>query len=84
MLVKTFLLMYQVATNERMVLTELRWFQLVSTSQNSISNFFEKKIKFLGFHAVVFKIIHEDLSIDVAINYQCRTDIDKAKVISAL
>ena len=28
-------------------------YQLFSTSQNSISNLFEKKIKFLGFHAVV-------------------------------
>ena len=26
----------------------------------------------------------EDLSIDVAINYYCRTDIDEARVISAL
>ena len=30
---------------------------------NSISNFFEKKIKFFGFHGVVL----EDLSIDVSI-----------------
>ena len=40
-------------TNVELILTKLRWFQLVSTSQNSILNFFEKKFKFLGFHAVV-------------------------------
>ena len=36
-----------------LILTKLRWFQLFGTSQNSISKFFEKKIKFLGFPAVV-------------------------------
>ena len=43
---------------------------------NSISNFFEKKkIKFFGSHGVVFHW---------CINYQFRTDIDEAMVISAL
>ena len=37
-------------TNVGLILTKLRWFQLFGTSQNSISNFFEKK---LGFQAVV-------------------------------
>ena len=32
-------------TNVGLILTKLRWFQLFSTSQNSISNFFEKKKK---------------------------------------
>ena len=36
-----------------LILTKLGWFQLFSTSRNTISNFFEKNIKFLGFHAVV-------------------------------
>ena len=40
-------------TNVRLIMTKLWWFQLFSTSQNSNSNFFEKKIKFLGSHAVV-------------------------------
>ena len=42
--------MHQLATNIALILTKLRGFQLFDTSQNSISNFFEKK---LGFHAVV-------------------------------
>ena len=37
--------------NVGLILTKLRWFQLFVKSQNS--NFFEKKIKFLGFHGVV-------------------------------
>ena len=36
-----------------LILTKLGWFQLFGTSQNSISNFIEKKIKFYGFHSVV-------------------------------
>ena len=31
---------------------EAKWFQYFSTSQNSISTFYEKKINFLGFRAV--------------------------------
>ena len=38
-------------TNVGLILTKLRWFQLFVKSQNS--NFFEKKIQFLGFHGVV-------------------------------
>ena len=38
-------------TNVGLILTKLRWFQLFVKSQNS--NFFEKKIQFLGFHVVV-------------------------------
>ena len=44
---------------------EAKWFQYFSTSQNSISTFYEKKINFLGFRAVALVI--EDLSIDVSI-----------------
>ena len=40
-------------TNVGLILTKPRWFQLFSTSQNSISNFFEKNFKFLDFYAVV-------------------------------
>ena len=39
--------------------------QLFSTSQNSISNFFEKKFGFQTFHVVI--ATREDLSIDVSI-----------------
>ena len=49
-------------TNVGLILTKLRWFQLIVKSQNS--NFFEK-IKFLGFHGVA--ATREDLSIDVSI-----------------
>ena len=42
---------------------EAKWFQYFSTSQNSISTVYEKKINFLGFRAVAL----EDLSIDVSI-----------------
>ena len=49
------------------ILMKVGWFQLFgpsqNRSQNSISTFFEKKIKFLGFHAVAN--IREDFSIDV-------------------
>ena len=38
-------------TNVGLILTKLRWFQLFVKIW--ISNFFEKKIKFLGFHGVV-------------------------------
>ena len=31
---------------------EAKWFQYFSTSQNSISTFYEKKTNFLGFRAV--------------------------------
>ena len=44
---------------------EAKWFQYFSTSQNSISTFYEKKINFLGFRAVALVI--EDLSIDASI-----------------
>ena len=53
---------------------------LISAPQhksNSISNFFEKKIQFLGSHVVAST--REDLSFDVSI-----TNVDEAKVISAL
>ena len=40
-------------TNVGLILTKLRWFQLFIKSQNSNSNFFEKKFKFSGFHGVV-------------------------------
>ena len=51
-------------TNLGLILTKLKWFQLFSASQNSISNFF-LKYKFLSFHAVV--ATREDLTIDVSI-----------------
>ena len=44
-------------TNVGLILMKLRWFQLFSrsqnTRQNSITNFFEKKLKCLCFHGVV-------------------------------
>ena len=40
-------------TNVGLILTKLRSFQLFGTSQNLISNFFEKKIKFSNLYAVV-------------------------------
>ena len=46
-----------------------------------ISNFFEKILKFLGFHGVV--PTWEDLSIDVSITNVGLIAIDEAKVISA-
>ena len=50
-------------TNVGLILTKLWWLKLFSTSQNSISNFFEKKIKFKGFHAEVlvktFPLMHQ-------------------------
>ena len=53
-------------TNVGLILTKLMWFQLVSTSQNSILNFFEKKKKnqIFGFPCCSTR---EDLSIDVSI-----------------
>ena len=58
-------------TDEGQILTKLRWSQLFSTqnkSSNSVSNFFEKKIQFLGFHAVVllktFPLIYQLLMKD--------------------
>ena len=44
-----------------LILTKLGWFQHFSTSQNSISTFFEKKFDFWGFPC------SKDLSIDVSI-----------------
>ena len=53
-IVKTFPLMIDVwITNVGLMLTKLKWFQPVSVSQNSITNFLKKKSKCLGFHAVV-------------------------------
>ena len=41
-------------TNVGLILSKLRWFQLFVKSQNSnFELFWKKKIKFLGFHAVV-------------------------------
>ena len=64
-------------TNVGLILTKLRRFQLVSKSQNWISNFFEK-IKFLGFHAVV--LVKTSPLMYQLLMY--RTDIDEAMVIS--
>ena len=41
-------------TNVGLILTKLRWFQLFVKSQNLNFKLFWKKIKFLGFHGVVF------------------------------
>ena len=51
-------------TNVGLILTKLRGFQLFSTSQNSISNFFDEKIEFFG---LPWCSNREDLSIDVSI-----------------
>ena len=40
-------------TSVGLILTKLGWFQHFSTSKSSISTFFEKKFKFLGFHVVI-------------------------------
>ena len=66
-----------------LILTKLGWFQNFSKSQNTHQNsILTYKINFLGSHAVVhmmtFPLLHQ---LD---NYYCRTDIDKARVISAL
>ena len=50
---KTIPLMYQLLANVGLTLMKLRRFQHMGTSQNSISIFFENKIIFFGFHAVV-------------------------------
>ena len=55
-------------------------FQFISTSQNSISNFFEENSKFWGFRAVV---LVKTFYIDLSMTYVGQ-NIDKAKVISAL
>ena len=54
-----------------------KWFQYFSTSQNSISTFYEKKINFLGFRAV-------SLVKTFPLMYQLRTDIDETRVNSTL
>ena len=58
---------------------EAKWFQYFSTSQNSISTFYEKKINFLGFRAVAlvktFPLMYQ---------LKCRTDIDETRVNSTL
>ena len=58
------------------MLTKLEWFQHFGTSNNSISTFFEDKIKIFGFHAVVlvktFKLMYQLL---------LRTGINEAMVI---
>ena len=46
--------------NVGLILTDLRWLQLVSTSQNLISNLFEKK------NWVSMLLYREDLSIDIS------------------
>ena len=51
-------------TNVGLILMKLGWFQLFGTSQNLISNFFEKKFKFLEFPCCSTP---EDPSIDVSI-----------------
>ena len=43
---------------------EAKWFQYFSTSQNSISTFYEKKFQFSGFSC---SSTREDLSIEVSI-----------------
>ena len=53
----------------------------IGTSQNSISNFLEGKKSNFWFPCCSTR---EDLSTDVLITTNCRTDIDEAKVISAL
>ena len=50
-----------------------------STSQNSILKFFYKKNQIFGLQRCS---THEDLSIDVLIRYYCKTDIERARVIS--
>ena len=63
-LVKTFPLMYQLATNLGLILTKLRWFQLFIKSQNSNFELFWKKNQILGFPCCSTR---EDLSINVSI-----------------
>ena len=70
-------------TNVGLILTKLRWLQLLSatrnTNQNSISNFFGKNSNFL-----VSMLQYSWRPFHWWINYHCRTDIDEAKAISAL
>ena len=51
-------------TNVGLILTKLRWFQLLVKSQNSISNFSEKKNHIFGFPCCSTR---EDLTTDVSI-----------------
>ena len=69
-------------TNAGLILTKQRRIQLFKLQHKSkfeFRTFFEKK----NFR-IPWCRTREDLSIDVSISYYCRTDIDKAKVISAL
>ena len=67
-------------TNVGLILTKLRLFQLFSTSQNSnFELFWKKKSIFL-----VSMVYYSWRPFHWCINYQCRTDIDEAMVISFL
>ena len=67
-------------TNVGLILTKLRWFQLFVESQNSnFELFWKKKSNFW-----VSMLYYSWRPFHWCINYQCRTDIDEATVISAL
>ena len=64
-------------TNVGLILTTQRRIQLFGTSQNSISNIFEKK-NWVSMLKYSWRPFHW------GINYLCRTNIDKARVVSFL
>ena len=66
-------------TNVGLILTKPRWFQLFVKSQNSNFELFWKNSNFL-----VSMLYYSWRPFHWCINYQCRADIDEAKVISAL
>ena len=66
-------------TNVGLILTKLRWFQLFVKSQNSNSELYWKKSNFW-----VSMVYYSWRPFHWCIKYQFRTDIDEAKVISAL
>ena len=69
-------------TNVWLIFTKLKWFQLFSTRVEIQFQTFLKKFKFLGFHVVVGNYSWRPFH--WCIHFQCRNDIDKANVISAL
>ena len=67
-------------TNVGLILTKLRWFQLFAKNQNSkFELFWKKKSNFW-----VSMVYYSWRPFHWCINYWCRTDIDEAKVISAI
>ena len=65
-------------TTVGLILTKLRWFQLITNRSKVNFDLFWKENQIFGFPCCS---THEDLSIDRYIIFYCITDIDKARVI---